>query len=99
MSKTKKDGLINRLDTYFMNLLEEAEGVTPEGEVSAEGAGPTIGFIDKLRLFDSGVKWVATKNKVDPDDDDDAFSRARDKLRGTGKRGGAASSSDINGHG
>lgn len=91
MSKTKKDGLVSELDQFYSSLLEEAKGVTSGGEVSAEDAGPKIGFIDKLRLFDSGVKWVATKNKVDPDDDDDAFSRARDKLRGSGKRGGAAS--------
>lgn len=99
MSKSPKDNLVSRLDHFFTSLLEEAEKVTPDGEVPPADAGPKIGFIDKLRLFDSGVKWVATKNKVDPADDDDAFSRARRALGGSGKRSSASSSSDVNGHG
>ena len=58
-----------------------------------------IGFADRLKAIELGVKWVATKNKLDAGDTDDEFGRLR---RGTvgGTRGGrrASAAPRPNGH-
>ena len=86
MKPGSKDGLINELDVFFTKLMEEANPPIPETGMGDDG--PKIGFVDKLRLFDSGVKWVQVKNKIDPDGELDEFAEARRKAYGA--RGGGA---------
>jgi hypothetical protein len=88
MTGVPKDRLINDLDGLFSRLLEEAYPVISEEEAPQDG--PKVGFVDKLRLFDSGVKWVATKNKVDPEQETDAFGLAREQLTGRSRGRGAS---------
>ena len=71
-----------------MCIRDRAYPVISEEEAPQDG--PKVGFVDKLRLFDSGVKWVATKNKVDPEQETDAFGLAREQLTGRSRGRGAS---------
>lgn len=84
MSGTPKTDLVNDLDAFFASLLKEAQtdNVPIEGQPAAEGAAPPIGFLDKLKLFEAGARWVAVKNKVDPEDSKDEFGRLSDRFYG-----------------
>jgi len=99
MTNTKKgSSLINKLDDYFEMLLSESQGVKTGGDEakSCERAQSSedIGFLDRLKVFQAGVHWVAVKYKIDPEGDDDEFSKLRKSAlggtRGSG-RGPAAS--------
>ena len=80
----KKDSLITRLDGLFNNLVEEVSKVEPvEGE-------PLITFTERLKVFEAGVKWAATKNRLDEEDSGDTFSKLRSRSTGRSRRGSAA---------
>ena len=83
----KKDQLINTLDLFFQTMLEEARKA-PVGDADEPS---DYGFGEKLKLFEAGVRWVAVKNKIEPEGPaTDAFSKLRDRaVRGT-RRSGAA---------
>ncbi len=84
MSDIPKRTLVDILDSQFARLSEEAYETR---EPDPDGNGPPpIGFQDKLRLFEAGQKWAATRNKVEPEESTDAFADARNKLV-SGSRG------------
>jgi hypothetical protein len=86
MAKTKpQEGLVDHLDTFFLRLMQEAYPGENDPDLLSED-GPKVGFVDRVKLFDSGVRWVATKNKVSPDEEEDAFAAARKKTIRSGNR-------------
>lgn len=79
------DSLISMMDAMFKTLCEEASlTISDPDESQPADTGPKIGFIDRLKLFESGTRWVAVRNKIDPGGDDDAFGQLR---RGYGNSG------------
>lgn len=96
----KKDTLISELDDFFKTILEECTPNVgdPEDSQSAP-AGPRVGLVDRLKVFEAGVRWVAVKNKLDSGEIDDEFAKLRRGYRngGTGSRGAAASAKHANG--
>lgn len=91
-----EESLAGHLDTFFLRLMEEAYPASAPPEDDAAGR---VGFVDRVRLFDSGVRWVATKHRVNPEEEEDAFAAARRRaISGKGGRG-AAGSSAANGAG
>ena len=78
----KKDQLISDLDDFFHTMLEEARKA-PAGDADNPSE---YGFGEKLKLFAEGVRWVAVKNKIEPEGPaTDAFSKLR-KRAGSGAR-------------
>ena len=73
------------LDNLFAKLMKEAYPDIPDAE-TADDAAQKLGFVDKLRLFDSGVRWVQVKNRLTPEDDTDEFAESRKKLIGGTRR-------------
>ena len=101
---TASDPLIVILNGAVQRLLEDVDpSIRKDDEnhpSSPEGPEEVkIGFADRLKAIELGVKWVATKNKLDAGDTDDEFGRLR---RGTvgGTRGGrrASAAPRPNGH-
>ena len=88
--------LINDLDEFFKSLLKEsrASNMEGDGQSDEDGAAP-IGFVDRLKLFSEGVKWVAVKNRLSPEDDPDEFGKLAGKYRGAGKRRGRAAPAEA----
>lgn len=86
----KNDSLVTRLDALFTKMVEECEAAVDKPE-------STITFTDRLRVFDAGVKWVATKNRLEPEDTTDAFGRLRNTHARRGSRGGRPGGADSAG--
>jgi hypothetical protein len=86
------DRLMTEIDEMFIRLMGEAYPAKSD-EPPAEGASTAVkvGFVDKLKLFDSGVKWVQVKNKIDPEQETDEFSKAREQYAGRARGGSSAS--------
>jgi hypothetical protein len=86
MAKPKpQEGLVDHLDTFFLRLMQEAYPGENDAEV-AEDDAPKVGFVDRVRLFDSGVRWISIKNRVSPDEEEDAFAAARKRTIGSPRR-------------
>jgi hypothetical protein len=101
MSKKSGESLSSELDRFFLTLLKEAyPDKSPDQPVNPDA--PKVSYGDRLRLFDSGVRWVQVKNKVDPEGETDEFGKARQQFakRGARSRGAdtAASAAAVNGH-
>lgn len=100
MSNPKDFNLISILDGAVTRLLEQVDPTIRkvyEGEppVSEGSEAEPIGFSERLKAIELGVKWVATKNKLDAGDSDDEFSRLRQgHIRGAGggRRSGPSAS-------
>jgi hypothetical protein len=91
-----EENLVTHLDDFFLNLMTEAYPQSV-AEILDDGA-PKIGFVDRVRLFDSGVRWVMVKNKVSPEEEEDAFAAARKRaIGGTRRRSAPGSSVGTNG--
>jgi hypothetical protein len=95
--KPAEEGLADHLDAFFLQLMNEAY---PEPtEAAPDDEGPTVGFVDRVRLFDSGVRWIMVKNKVSPEEEEDAFAAARKRTIGRArKRRAPGPSPASNGH-
>lgn len=90
MAVDKNKELVHQLDTYFMELLKEArKPISNDADQSAE-SGPKVGFVDKMKLFEAGTKWVMVRDRVNPEQEQDEFGAARDKFVSGARRGGAA---------
>jgi hypothetical protein len=90
MAETKNAELIGILDELFSSLREEARPSKLSDDSDDPDAGPQIGFVDRLKLMEVGSRWVQIRNRIDPQDESDAFSEARNKLVGRARGGGAA---------
>lgn len=93
MKHIPKDRLIGELDDFFSELLQEARRpISKDADQSAE-SGPKVGFVDKMKLFEAGTKWVMVRDRVNPEQEQDEFGAARDKFvsgaRGRGPSGKA----------
>ena len=76
------DTIINMIDDQITKLLSSLDPTirrSDEGQppVSEGSEAEPIGFSERLKAIELGVKWVATKNKLDAGDTDDEFSRLR----------------------
>jgi hypothetical protein len=90
MSDTTNESLIREWDEFLLELREEVKAST---KPNSDGtSAPKIGFVDKLKLFEAGGKWVQVRNKVDPEESVDEFAKARDKFNGRTRGGGSAHS-------
>ena len=92
MSVSKGSPIIARLDRLAMSLLDEVEDSksNPSAADGGTDGAPPIGFLDRLKAFEQVSKWVALKNKVDPEDTTDAFGKLADKFHGRGRKGGGS---------
>ena len=100
MASPKNDSLIGQLDDFFEVLMNRAKPRI----VGEEASAPTnpdavpIGFLDQLKVFEAGVRWVQVKNRLEPEPDTDAFGElARGYHRGARKRGSRAAASEAAG--
>ena len=89
----KKDQLSGKLDEFYLKLLEMADAPRP---AHGEDGQPKVGFVDKLKAFEAGVRWMSVKYKVDEEVEQDEFAKARDKFAGR-TRGGGTTHSKPNG--
>jgi hypothetical protein len=89
----KKDNLVTTLDDFFKELLKE---VSP-GETSEDEKASTITFSDRLKVFQAGVNWIATKNRLETEDTEDAFSKLRRRSTGGPGRSSAAGAATASG--
>ena len=89
MSGSKNSDLISILDDLFESLREEARPSNMEADGQA-GDGPKIGFVDRLKLMEVGSRWVQIRNRIEPNDESDPFTEARQKLVGGTRRRGSA---------
>jgi hypothetical protein len=97
------DRLISILDGAIERLLEHADPSIrnsdenrvpgPEGLEAAQ-----VGFSDRLKAVELGIKWVATKHKLDAGDPDDEFSRLRRGTVGRARIRGRSTAPPANGH-
>lgn len=87
MTQTTNERLINSLDDFAEELLKEARGHISSDD--GQDDAPRIGFVDKLKTFGEVAKWVATRNKIDPDEQLDEFAKARKQFVGGARRGRA----------
>jgi len=83
----KKDQLSGKLDDFYSRLLEMADAPSP---AHGDDGQPKVGFVDKLKAFEAGVRWMMVKYKVDEEQDPDDFAKARSNLTSRSRRGGAA---------
>jgi hypothetical protein len=89
------DDLISTLERAVLLLLQEVDPSSSKDDTTQPaGDGETdevpIGFADRVKAIELGIKLVATKNKLDTGDADDEFSRLRrGTIRGAGGRGRA----------
>jgi hypothetical protein len=103
MTISSNDRIINLIDSAVTTLLEQMDpGIRdvdgnppdPEGESSLG----VIDFGERLKAIELGVKWVATKNKLDAGDQQDEFSRLRGAhVRGSPRRSRAVTASPNGG--
>jgi hypothetical protein len=110
----EKTNLVSVLDEMFLSLKSEASGANPnvESEVGDNPPGwpnegrtarepDEIGFQDRLRLFEAGLKWAGVRDKVAGEDDNDDFGKLRERFsRRTGSgssRAAKAASGAANG--
>lgn len=94
MAISSDDSLIKSLDNFFQTLIEECQPTTTkpvEGESGDQP--PPISFLDRLKLFEAGARWVGVKNKIDDGDATDEFSRLR--AGHVGRTGGGRKSSST----
>jgi hypothetical protein len=89
MTESANERLINELDTFAAELLQDVRGHI-RGEDAPSDEAIKIGFTEKLKTFDSIARWVATRNKIDPDEAIDEFARQRSKVVGGTRRRGSA---------
>lgn len=80
--KPPEETLVDHLDAFFLQLMTEAYPPAPD----PDGEGQKVGFVERVRLFDSGVRWVMIKNKVDPEEEEGAFATARKRAIGGPRR-------------
>ena len=103
--RQEKDPLISVIDAAVLTMLQLVDPSPTTGDNTApvavaETDEVPIGFADRVKAIELGIKWVAVKNKIDGGDDDDAFGRLRAGLVGgaRGRRGaGAATTRPPNG--
>jgi hypothetical protein len=96
---TTKTSLGEKLDDYYLALLEECQPGKTDESAPDGGTGDALPmpFLDRLKLFEAGVRWVAVKNKVEAEVEQDAFGKLRSKYnrqRGAGGRGAPAAPSN-----
>jgi len=102
--KPKNTALITVMDEFLISLFQESQqgaSLPPEGEALSEGdgqgqpAGPTtapISFLDRIKLFQAAIQWVAVKNRIEGESDSGGeWSSIVGKYHGRkGGRGAAA---------
>lgn len=97
MTEHTNSTLISVIDGLFNELREEARGgkVAEEGQPADTGQ-PALTYRDRLDLLKAGTLWLATRNKIEIEDEPDDFARKAARLRrgagGGGRRVAQAAS-------
>lgn len=91
MAKDANDKLISRMDDFFNALLEDARPtISDRDESQPSDTGPKIGFVDRLKVFEAGTRWLLVRNRIDPGGEDDEFGRLQRGYNGRSRGRGAA---------
>lgn len=83
--------LIKRMDAFYEALLEQAAPVMVPVEGQPDVAKSPIAFLDQLKLFEAGARWVHVRNRLTLEDDTDEFGKLRDGYSGSRGRRRASS--------
>jgi hypothetical protein len=84
--------LIADMDNLFRELIAEARGSTVPSADDAvapdDAAKPPLAFLDRLKVFAEGTRWVAVRNKLQTEDTPDEFGQLAERFHNRGGKGG-----------
>lgn len=89
--------LINDMDNFFRELIAEARGSTvaeaDDAVATDDAAKPPLPFLDRLKVFAEGTRWVATRNRLQTEDTPDEFGQLAERFHNRGGKGGRSRNS------
>lgn len=89
--KNANDQLISVMDAFFKKLCKDCDPtISDRDESQPSDTGPKIGFVDRLKVFEAGTRWLLVRNRIDPGGEDDEFGRLQRSYNGRSRGRGAA---------